>query len=85
MPVRVSCSTARRPPPAAIPTPTSSSTTSRCRDSTRSSSGPNGVFAIVDSGSLNGVYVNSQRMHTTALRDGDEVQIGKFRLIFHAT
>ncbi len=45
----------------------------------------NGVFAIIDSGSLNGVYVNSQRMQTASLRDGDEVQIGKFRLIFHAT
>jgi pSer/pThr/pTyr-binding forkhead associated (FHA) protein len=43
-----------------------------------------GEFAIVDQGSLNGVYVNSQRVHTTPLRDGDDVQIGKFRLTFHA-
>jgi len=42
---------------------------------------PNG-FTIVDSGSLNGVYVNRQRVHTTALQSGDEVQIGKFRMTF---
>jgi len=45
---------------------------------------PNG-FTIVDSGSLNGVYVNRQRVHTTVLHDGDEVQIGKFRMEFHAS
>jgi pSer/pThr/pTyr-binding forkhead associated (FHA) protein len=45
---------------------------------------PNG-FTIVDSGSLNGVYVNRQRIHTTALQDGDEVQIGKFKMAFHAS
>jgi pSer/pThr/pTyr-binding forkhead associated (FHA) protein len=44
---------------------------------------PNG-FTIVDSGSLNGVYVNRQRVHTTALQSDDEVQIGKFRMTFHA-
>jgi pSer/pThr/pTyr-binding forkhead associated (FHA) protein len=43
----------------------------------------NEEFDIVDQGSLNGVYVNSQRVHATSLRDGDEVQIGKFRLRFH--
>lgn len=43
---------------------------------------PNG-FTIVDSGSLNGIYVNRQRVHTTALQTGDEVQIGKFRMTFH--
>jgi pSer/pThr/pTyr-binding forkhead associated (FHA) protein len=45
---------------------------------------PNG-YTIVDSGSLNGVYVNRQRVHTTALQAGDEVQIGKFRLTFHSS
>jgi pSer/pThr/pTyr-binding forkhead associated (FHA) protein len=45
---------------------------------------PNG-FTIVDSGSLNGVYVNRQRVHTTALQTGDEVQIGKFRMTFHVS
>ncbi len=43
-----------------------------------------GTFTIVDSGSLNGVYVNRQRIHTADLTDGDEVQIGKFRMRFHA-
>jgi pSer/pThr/pTyr-binding forkhead associated (FHA) protein len=42
-----------------------------------------GGFTIVDSGSLNGVYVNRQRVNTTTLADGDEVQIGKFRMTFH--
>jgi pSer/pThr/pTyr-binding forkhead associated (FHA) protein len=45
---------------------------------------PNG-FTIVDSGSLNGVYVNQQRVHTTVLHDKDEVQIGKFRMTFNAS
>jgi pSer/pThr/pTyr-binding forkhead associated (FHA) protein len=43
-----------------------------------------GVFTIVDSGSLNGVYVNSQRVNSALLHTGDEVQIGKFRLIMQA-
>ncbi|HEY2792368.1 MAG TPA: FHA domain-containing protein [Micromonosporaceae bacterium] len=47
--------------------------------------GADGSFTIVDSGSLNGVYVNRQRVHTTSLQDGDEVQIGKFRMSFHST
>ncbi len=42
-----------------------------------------GGFTIVDSGSLNGVYVNRQRVPTHDLHDGDEVQIGKFRMTFH--
>jgi pSer/pThr/pTyr-binding forkhead associated (FHA) protein len=42
-------------------------------------------FTIVDSGSLNGVYVNRQRVHTAPLADGDEVQIGKFRMAFHSS
>jgi pSer/pThr/pTyr-binding forkhead associated (FHA) protein len=47
--------------------------------------GADGIFTVIDSGSLNGVYVNRQRVHTTSLQDGDEVQIGKFRMMFHAT
>lgn len=41
-------------------------------------------FTIIDSGSLNGVYVNRQRVHSMTLQGGDEVQIGKFRLTFHS-
>jgi pSer/pThr/pTyr-binding forkhead associated (FHA) protein len=35
-------------------------------------------------GSLNGTYVNRERIEETALNDGDEVQVGKFRLTFLA-
>lgn len=37
-----------------------------------------------DVGSLNGTYVNRERIDQTVLRTGDEVQIGKFRLVFYA-
>ena len=37
---------------------------------------------VADSGSLNGTYVNQERVERAALRHGDEVQIGKFRLVF---
>lgn len=42
----------------------------------------NGVFTVVDSGSLNGTYVNRQRVERTQLKNGDEIMIGKFRLVF---
>jgi hypothetical protein len=35
-----------------------------------------------DCGSLNGTYVNRQRVESTVLGDGDELQIGKYRLTF---
>jgi pSer/pThr/pTyr-binding forkhead associated (FHA) protein len=35
-----------------------------------------------DVGSLNGTYVNRERIDTTALAGGDEVQIGKYRFVF---
>jgi hypothetical protein len=40
------------------------------------------AFALVDTGSLNGTYVNRERVPAADLRSGDEVQIGKFRLTF---
>lgn len=41
-------------------------------------------FAVKDVGSLNGTYVNRSRIDApTALQTGDEVQIGKFRLLVH--
>jgi pSer/pThr/pTyr-binding forkhead associated (FHA) protein len=43
-----------------------------------------GTFTVSDVGSLNGTYVNRDRIDTVALKDGDEVQIGKFRLVFYA-
>jgi hypothetical protein len=42
---------------------------------------PDGIY-IRDLGSLNGTYVNRQRVTHSRLRDGDEVQVGKFKLTF---
>ena len=42
-----------------------------------------GQFVVRDVGSLNGTYVRRDRIDEAVLRDGDEVQIGKFRMIFH--
>ncbi len=39
-------------------------------------------FEIVDVGSLNGTYVNKERIDRSVLKDGDEIQIGKFKMIF---
>jgi pSer/pThr/pTyr-binding forkhead associated (FHA) protein len=39
-------------------------------------------FTVSDVGSLNGTYVNRDRIDRVRLNDGDEVQIGKFRLVF---
>ena len=41
-----------------------------------------GGARIEDRGSLNGTYVNRQRIDSAQLVDGDEIQIGKYRLIF---
>ena len=41
-------------------------------------------YAVRDVGSLNGTYVNRELVDHAALRTGDEVQIGKFRLVFYA-
>ena len=38
---------------------------------------------MADVGSLNGTYVNRQRVDDALLVGGDEVQIGKYRLTFH--
>ena len=39
-------------------------------------------FTVSDAGSLNGTYVNRDRIDKVILRDSDEVQIGKYRLVF---
>jgi len=39
-------------------------------------------FTVSDVGSLNGTYVNRDRIDRVQLSDGDEVQIGKYRLVF---
>ena len=41
-------------------------------------------YAVRDVGSLNGTYVNRELVDHAGLRTGDEVQIGKFRLVFYA-
>ncbi len=45
--------------------------------------GPAG-FTVRDVGSLNGTYVNRERVESATLSNSDEVQIGKFRLVFIA-
>ncbi|MFZ0831846.1 MAG: glycogen accumulation regulator GarA [Mycobacterium sp.] len=42
----------------------------------------NAEFQVVDVGSLNGTYVNREPVDSAVLANGDEVQIGKFRLVF---
>ena len=44
-----------------------------------------GTFRVRDVGSLNGTYVDRERIDEKVLRTGDEVQIGKFRMVFHAS
>jgi pSer/pThr/pTyr-binding forkhead associated (FHA) protein len=41
-------------------------------------------FAVRDAGSLNGTYLNRERIEDAPLSNGDELQIGKFRLVFFA-
>ena len=38
-------------------------------------------FRVRDVGSLNGTYLNQERIEEAPLADGDELQIGKFKLI----
>jgi pSer/pThr/pTyr-binding forkhead associated (FHA) protein len=39
---------------------------------------------VRDVGSLNGTYVNRERIEEATLADGDEVQIGRFKLLFRS-
>lgn len=41
-----------------------------------------GAFTMKDLGSLNGTYVNGQPVAETPLSSGDEIQIGKFHMLF---
>ncbi|MEV6701244.1 FHA domain-containing protein [Streptomyces sp. NPDC051453] len=47
--------------------------------------GADGAFTVSDVGSLNGTYVNRERIDSVTLSNGDEVQIGKYRLVFYAS
>ena len=40
-------------------------------------------FTVRDVGSLNGTYVNRERIDEAALASGDEVQVGKYRLVYY--
>jgi len=40
------------------------------------------AYEVRDVGSLNGTYLNRERIESAPLSNGDEVQIGKFRLVF---
>lgn len=42
-------------------------------------------YVVKDVGSLNGTYVNRERIDEATLSSGDEVQIGKFKLVFLTT
>jgi hypothetical protein len=42
------------------------------------------IFSLNDVGSLNGTYVNRERVEEADLHSGDEIQVGKFKLIFLA-
>lgn len=43
-------------------------------------------YWVADAGSLNGTYVNRARTEEAELDDGDEIQVGKFKLVFvHGT
>lgn len=44
-----------------------------------------GDYTVKDAGSLNGTYVNRERVDESPLESGDEVQVGKFRLVFYAS
>lgn len=43
-----------------------------------------GSYKVTDVGSLNGTYVNMDRIDEVLLQNGDEVRIGKFRLVYFA-
>ena len=40
------------------------------------------VTSVRDAGSLNGTYVNRERIDEAVLASGDEVQVGKFKLVY---
>jgi pSer/pThr/pTyr-binding forkhead associated (FHA) protein len=43
-----------------------------------------GAYVVEDQGSLNGTFVNRRRIDTAKLENGDELQIGKYRMTFIA-
>jgi len=47
--------------------------------------GADGRFSVRDVGSLNGTYLNRERVEEAPLANGDEIQIGKYKLAFYAS
>jgi hypothetical protein len=43
-----------------------------------------GAFVVEDQGSLNGTFLNRRRIDSAPLENGDELQIGKYRMTFIA-
>jgi hypothetical protein len=43
-----------------------------------------GKYVVEDQGSLNGTFVNRRRIESAPLEEGDELQIGKYRMTFIA-
>ena len=46
---------------------------------------PTTGYELIDLGSLNGTYINRRPLDSSPLTDGDELQLGIFRLTFHTT
>ncbi len=44
--------------------------------------GDDGQYRLTDAGSLNGTYLDGDRIEEAVLREGAQVQVGKFRLVF---
>jgi pSer/pThr/pTyr-binding forkhead associated (FHA) protein len=44
--------------------------------------GSDGQYVLSDVGSLNGTYLDGDRIEEAALREGAQIQVGKFRLVF---
>jgi len=42
-----------------------------------------GVWHVRDAGSLNGTYLNNERVDDAVIQHGDELQVGKFRMVFY--
>ena len=72
----------KRQPSAGTPIATSSLMTSPSRATMRVLIQKPDGFYIQDQGSLNGTYVNRARVETQKLSDGDQVQVGKYKLTF---
>ena len=41
---------------------------------------PEGELRVLDDRSLNGIYVNDEKVEWSAIADGDEIQVGRYCL-----